>query len=255
MKLFICLLLSALAFAKAHPFNRVVGGIDTSPHEFPYQISIQYNGGHICGGSILNENFIVTAAHCAKPANQTKIIAGAHNLKKLNGNEQVRQVKQFINHEAYSNGVGPYDIALIELVEPLVFNRYVNAVSLPKEGEYPEGKAIVSGWGSTSTDFFPIFPDILQKAILPIHTEKECFKLWADSGVYDKSNVCAGELDGSNSVCSGDSGGPLVLKEKNTFTLVGVVSWGRIPCGARDRPGVFTRVSSYIDWIQKNMKH
>ncbi|XP_063700070.1 trypsin-1-like [Culicoides brevitarsis] len=255
MKVFTSLLVASAIFASvlANPLQRVVGGEDAAPHEFPYQISIRSEKGtHHCGGSILNENYILTAGHCIVPEGSV-VVAGAHNIAKPSVNEQRRKIEKFIVHKDYDGSVGPYDIALIKVDKPFVLNEFVQTIALPESGVYPEGAAVVSGWGSTSRGFFPIFPDVLQKAILPIHTEEDCFKFW-DVSPYDKKNVCAGELDGSNSVCSGDSGGPLAQKVGEENVVVGVVSWGKIPCGSSGKPGVFTLVSSFIDWIQENME-
>lgn len=164
MKIFYVLIsLVILSTTCANPTHRVVGGIDVYPHEFPYQISIQYNGNHHCGGSILNQNYILTAAHCAKPTNATIVIAGGHNLKQLNGHEQVRNIEEFINHENSTDQVGPYDIALIRVTEPFVMNEFVQPIALPsKNSEYPTGDAVISGWGSTSREWEPNFPNVLQ---------------------------------------------------------------------------------------------
>ncbi|XP_063708241.1 trypsin-1-like [Culicoides brevitarsis] len=254
MKVLASLLISTaiIASAYANPIQRVVGGEDAIPHEFPYQISIRSASGiHHCGGSILNENYILTAAHCIVPEGSL-VVAGAHNLSSPNKNEQHRLIEKFISHEDYPGSVAPFDIALIKVSEPFVLNKFVKSIALPKAGEYPSGKAIVSGWGSVSNTSNPSYPIILQKAILPIHSEEECSTLWMISP-YEDTNVCAGELDGSNSVCSGDSGGPLAQKVGKENVVVGVVSWGNIPCGSPGKPGVFTLVSSYIDWIQQNM--
>lgn len=151
-----------LSITSANPTHRVVGGIDAYPHEFPYQISIQYNGTHHCGGSILNEYYILTAAHCAKPANATLVIAGGHNLQHFNGHEQVRRIEEFINHEEATDEVGPYDIALIKVTEPFVLNEFVQPIALPKSRGYPSEDAVLSGWGSTSQDLDPIYPEVLQ---------------------------------------------------------------------------------------------
>lgn len=151
-----------LAITNANPVPRVVGGTDAELNEFPYQISIQYKGRHHCGGSILNECYILTAAHCARAVSDTIIIAGAHNLRQFSGHEQIRHIEEFINHENSTSDVGPYDIALIKLTDPLILNEFVQPISLPRANQYPEGNAVISGWGSTSRELDPIFPDVLQ---------------------------------------------------------------------------------------------
>lgn len=87
---------------------------------------------------------------------------------------------------------------------------------------------------------------------MPVHPADECKELWSYSPYHD-TNICAGHMYGLNSACSGDSGGPLAQRDGDKTVLVGIVSWGQIPCAAPFKPGVFTRVSYYIDWIEKHM--
>lgn len=127
-------------------------------------------------------------------------------------------------HENFGGSVGPDDIAVVQMDEPLDFNKYVQPINLPEPNTYPSGRALLSGWGSISRK--PgVYPDILQKANLPIHTQAKCKQLWEGS-TYADTNVCAGPLSGSSASCSGDSGGPLAQKSGKEFTLVGIVSWG-----------------------------
>lgn len=88
---------------------------------------------------------------------------------------------------------------------------------------------------------------------MPIHAEDLCFRCW-ENGPYHHTNICAGDLSGHNSVCSGDSGGPLAQKVENETVIVGVVSWGLLLCGVPAKPGVFTSVSLYNDWILEHMQ-
>ncbi|XP_063708893.1 trypsin-1-like [Culicoides brevitarsis] len=250
--LYFVVIIAFLALSSANPVQKIVGGEPAIPHEFPYQISIQIELGEThCGGSIINENYILTAAHCKVPENSSVVVAGAHNMVKPNGHEQTRKVAKFIRHKKYKGGDGHlYDIALIKVSKPFILNDYVQRIELPPRDEYPTGEGVVSGWGITSVSD----PIILQKAILPIHNRQTCEKMWFDVPNYDQTHVCAGRLDGSNNVCSGDSGGPLAQKQGEKNIVIGIVSWGMIPCATPQKPGVFTLVSSYIDWIHENMQ-
>lgn len=166
MQLFVCLVTLVAVFAslEASPVQKVVGGENALPHEFPYQISLQPgSGGHACGGSILNENYVLTAAHCVVSEGTTDVVAGSHNLMYPDDKEQIRKVGKFIGHEKYVGGAGHhYDIALIKVSEPFILNKYVQSIQLPQRETYPEKKAIVSGWGSISTGSIPSYPKILQ---------------------------------------------------------------------------------------------
>jgi secreted trypsin-like serine protease len=234
-------------------------------HEFPYQVSFQVvtSSGladHYCGGSILQDptstnssRFVLTAAHC-KSTNKMQVAAGEYDFKLTSGFEEVRPVTAFVIHEDYGFQVGPHDLAVVKVDPPFVFNEAVQPVDLPKRNAVPVGEATISGWGSMSTSFWPDYPDVLQTAQLPIIKRAECEKLWEGQERVHNENVCAGTLDGSQAVCSGDSGGPLVQRGATKAVQVGIVSWGAVPCGQINRPGVFGRVSAYVDWIENTIK-
>jgi secreted trypsin-like serine protease len=218
---------------------------------------------HYCGGSILydpasmnSSRFVLTAAHCKLDASRgyMQVVAGEHDFQLASGFEEARLVEAFELHEDYGFQVGPHDLAVVKLESPFVFNEAVQPVSLPESGAVPKGEATISGWGSMSTSFWPEYPEILQTAVLPIIENAECGRLWEDMNMVHDANVCAGTLDGSSAVCSGDSGGPLVQRGATKTVQIGIVSWGAVPCGQLRRPGVFGRVSAYVDWIEGTIK-
>ncbi|KAJ4438003.1 hypothetical protein ANN_13942 [Periplaneta americana] len=188
-------------------------------------------------------------------ARSREVVAGEHSLNNNDGTEQTVAVAQAIVHPNYAGEVGPYDIAVLKLSSALVFNDYVQSIALPPAGSIPSGSAILTGWGSTSQTNNPSMPDILQTATLPIVEYDECVRTYGEDSPLDPTNVCTGPLSGGMSACSGDSGGPLAVKRSDgTFELIGIVSWGEIPCGQSNAPSVYTRVSAYIDWINNNAK-
>lgn len=163
-----------------------------------------------------------------------------------------------IDHELYEqNGasVAPYDIALIEVNPPFVFNNYVQPIDLPKAGSRATELLTLSGWGYVSTDRSDIVPDVLQKANLKLLSQLDCFLQWKyPISAYHHTNLCAGFRSGLPSACKGDSGGPLAVRKGSKATLYGVVSWGMYPCGVPQRPAVFTDVAQFINWIQEKTK-
>lgn len=141
----------SLIFAVNASSTRIIGGKRVSPNEIPYLVSIQSGGSHICGGSILNENFVITAAQCVNEPEDLSVVAGEHNLEDDSGNEQKRGVEEVIVNEYYfrkSSGFGPHDIALLRVDEPFELNDRVAAINLPaKKDTYPAGTGLSAGWG------------------------------------------------------------------------------------------------------------
>jgi len=247
---------SAMAAPRGLPYhlrghNKIVGGQEATPGQYPYQLSFQQVGFgwtfHFCGASIYDRTTAITAGHCVYGDdydNPTglQIVAGEHDLFTAEGNEQAVALKQIVLHEDYSPYGTINDISLLKLDGFLSFNDYVQPIALPDAGERFTGTAIVSGWGTLSSGGSS--PDKLQWVEVPIVSDVVCRAAYGSSSILD-SMMCAGE-EGHDS-CQGDSGGPLNCGGK----LCGVVSWGR-GCAAAGYPGVYTEVSYFLDWIAAN---
>nr|ACO10347.1 Anionic trypsin-1 precursor [Caligus rogercresseyi] len=225
--------------------SKIVGGEEVEPNSIPYQISFQRarDGFAFCGGSILDETTVITAAHCCdrQQADKVQIVAGEHDLKTSSGDEQLRKVTKIIMHEDYFTKGTNNDICLLKLESPLEMNDKVKPVTLPEENETPKGKVVVSGWGTLYSNG-PVSPT-LRSVQLNIRSFDLCNLVY--TGKLDETMICAAAL-GKDS-CQGDSGGPLMQND----TLVGVVSWG-IGCAIPIFPGVYAKTSVFIDWINKN---
>lgn len=255
--------LTLSAVQAAPPSGRIVGGHEAGRGEFPYQISLQYGlhllHSHVCGGSIINSKWVLTAGHCITevphiPLAHYYVLAGVHNLKDYG---QLIKVARTIVHPDYQGGVNPNDIALVELEQPLIIGNSVKPINMPGINDIPTGQSTLSGWGSTSTTVIPHMPLDLQTVDLPLISYQECADaltaLSGSSEPLSDTNVCTGPLAGGQGACSGDSGGPLVTRGADGPVQIGVVSWGMIPCGSKGAPSVFTRVSAFTDFINKHI--
>ncbi|XP_076048102.1 trypsin-1-like [Oratosquilla oratoria] len=231
--------------------NRIVGGQMSTPGEFPYMVSYQDitwgSAYHFCGGSIYDENNIITAAHCIQFKNlddprNVQVVAGEYNLAYFEGNEQVKRVIKIVLHEDYDSDSMSNDIALLHLGTPLKLNDYVQPI--PLETSEVVGDCVITGWGSLAEQ--GPFPGKLMKVTVPAISDVKCREAYGEKIV--DSMMCTGG-DGGKDACNQDAGGPLSCDGN----LAGVVSW-RHGCGRPGYPGVYTEVSYFVEWIHKHAK-
>uniref|UniRef100_A0A2R8ZWR3 Peptidase S1 domain-containing protein n=1 Tax=Pan paniscus TaxID=9597 RepID=A0A2R8ZWR3_PANPA len=231
--------------------GRIVGGVEASPGEFPWQASLRENKEHFCGAAIINTRWLVSAAHCFNEfQDPTEWVAyvGATYLSGSEASTVRARVAQIVKHPLYNADTADFDVAVLELTSPLPFGRHIQPVCLPAATHIfpPSKKCLISGWGYLKEDFL-VKPEVLQKATVELLDQALCASLYGHS-LTDRM-VCAGYLDGKVDSCQGDSGGPLVCEEPSgRFFLAGIVSWG-IGCAEARRPGVYARVTRLRDWI------
>lgn len=255
----ILVLLGLVAASSAFPRSqklwpvRIVGGEEVERHELPFQVSFQYFGSHICGGSILDANTIITAAHCCDVSTSPSsfsVSAGRHNIEQ--NNEELAQtidVSDFVKHENYdATGKIDNDICLLKLADSLNFDEGSQPIALPAAGVTVTGDAVVSGWGTTSSGGGAA--DILRKVTVPVVTDAKCRQAYGQADILD-SMICAGLDEGGKDSCQGDSGGPMTSVVNGERVLSGIVSWG-YGCAEPGYPGVYTEVSHFIEWIAEN---
>ncbi|XP_060654562.1 brachyurin-like [Drosophila nasuta] len=238
------------------PSGRITRGETAGRNQFPYQAGLLLyveGGAAWCGGSLISDRYVLTAAHCTDSLTTgVDVYLGAWD--RTDGREDGQQIifvetKNVFVHDDYDSSLIRNDISLIKLPVPIEFNEHIQPIKLPAKSNtyntYAGQQAIASGWGRIS-DSATSATNILQYISVPIMNNSGC-KPWFFGAVYE-TNICI-KTTGGTSVCNGDSGGPLVSAE--TGELIGATSFGS-PLGCEvGWPGVFTRVTSYLDWIEE----
>uniref|UniRef100_A0A8C6S0G5 Transmembrane protease serine n=1 Tax=Nannospalax galili TaxID=1026970 RepID=A0A8C6S0G5_NANGA len=229
-------------------YDRVKGGSTAQKGEWPWQASLRVNGRHHCGASLISERFLVTAAHCFQKTDNLQNLTISFGTKVTPPYMQ-HNIQQVIIHEDYIKGEHHDDIAVILLTENVLFKNDVHRVCLPETTQiFPPGEGVVvTGWGALSHSGES--PLLLQKASVKIIDTNICNAKEAYNGRILDTMLCAGYMEGNIDACQGDSGGPLVHpNSQGIWYLVGIVSWGH-ECGKINKPGVYTRVTAYRNWI------
>ncbi|XP_076868871.1 trypsin-2-like [Brachyhypopomus gauderio] len=234
------LLLVGAAFALDD--DKIVGGYECTRNSQPWQVSLNV-GYHFCGGSLINEHWVVSAAHCYKSRIEVRL--GEHNIQTTDGSEQFISSSLVIKNPKYDSWTIDNDIMLIKLSKAASLNEFVKPVALPTSCPPAGTKCIVSGWGNTMSSTAD--QNKLQCLEVPIISHMNCENAYP--GMITNSMFCAGYLEGGKDSCQGDSGGPVVCNNM----LQGIVSWG-YGCAQKDQPGVYTKVCIFTKWIADTMK-
>ncbi|CAG9802950.1 unnamed protein product [Chironomus riparius] len=228
----------------------IVNGTDATIEEFPFLASLRFNNSHTCGSTIINEIWILTAAHCVVGRIGKTDLFSVHVESKYlyPSNPNVVFAETIYPHQGY-NASNQYinDIALIKLKEPLKIQLFDWKVKLAMRGAYYKTgtPAVLAGWGYNESG--GVAQTTLQKVNLQIYTASDCDEIH-NSKVH-ASNICGGVEGGYQGQCSGDSGGPLLVRG----VQVGIVSWSVKPCTVPPYPGVYASVAHFTDWIEETV--
>lgn len=214
----------------------------------PYQVAVEVNNMAFCGGSIIDEYWVVTAGHCiVYPKYMVTIRAGS---EQRGTGGSTHKVGKIIKHEGYQTnrfGIPFNDLALIKVETPFKLDGTRQPIPLFEEDEEALDGSLstITGWGALKE--YGRYPEILQTTSIPIVSKKVCNRAYSNLGGIAPGQICAAHPIGEKDACQGDSGGPLAINGR----LAGIVSWGN-GCAKAGFPGAYTSIAVYRNWIDKN---
>jgi V8-like Glu-specific endopeptidase len=256
---------SYCGITQAKPQSRIIGGSDAMYGEFPWQAHIKLNKQQ-CGGVLLNNYYVLTAAHCIYQVRLSDITIqlGVYDIQDHSRQDYAPQTFSVVEKKIHPSfkyqAAHPdrYDVALLKLNKAAKFQENVVPICLPpKDWNFQGWKGIITGWGKTDTGLSNRFGTrLLQKVDVPIISNDLCEKWHHEKGIeitISPEMMCAGYEEGKKDACVGDSGGPLMVVVQGRWTVAGLVSAG-FGCAQGKQPGIYHRVPHTVEWLRESIK-
>ncbi|XP_010640070.1 hepatocyte growth factor activator [Fukomys damarensis] len=240
---------------------RIVGGSSSLPGSHPWLAAI-YIGGGFCSGSLIHTCWVLSAAHCffhSPPRASVSVVLGQHFFNRTTEVTQTFAIERYVPYPLYSVfNPSDHDLVLIRLKKKgdrcAVRSQFVQPICLPEPGSsFPAGhKCQIAGWGHVDEQASG-HASSLREALVPIVADHKCSSPEVYGADVSPNMLCAGYFDCKSDACQGDSGGPLACEKNGVAYLYGIISWGD-GCGRLNKPGVYTRVANYVDWITDRIR-